>query len=99
MDNGFYVRGFNNDRFDRMSQHGNDATMMGVMGPGADAMGSAGIFGGQSLDDIVQSNSKEMRRRSVPVSYGSGVSALDQEMRRVSMLDFSGAGGVGPLDG
>ncbi|EOD48970.1 putative white collar protein [Neofusicoccum parvum UCRNP2] len=69
--------------------------MMGVMGQ--DEMGP-NMMVGHSLDDIVNQNSKAMRRQSVPVHYTSGrQSDLETDMRRVSMMEFSGAA-PGQLD-
>ncbi|OJD38008.1 white collar [Diplodia corticola] len=72
-----------------MDQSGPGDNMMGVMTQ--DGMGSD-MVGGQSLDDIVNQNSKTMRRQSVPMHYNSGQpSGLEGDMRRVSMMEFSGA--------
>ncbi|EKG10461.1 PAS domain-containing protein [Macrophomina phaseolina MS6] len=78
-----------------MDQPGSGENMMGVMNQ--DEM-SPSMMGGQSLDDIVNQNSKAMRRQSVPVHYASGRQPdLEGDMRRVSMLEFSGAA-PGQLD-
>ncbi|KAF2500535.1 blue light regulator 1 [Lophium mytilinum] len=53
--------------------------------------------GGQSLDDIVNQNAKELRRRSMPVHYSNNVSMDGQDHRRLSMMDFKGMQG-GVLD-
>lgn len=79
-----------------MSQIHNGHNMMGMMGP--DAMGSSSVVGGQSLDDIVNQNSKEMRRRSQPLSYNASAGTLDGDMRRVSMMEFSGTSPTGALN-
>ena len=51
----------------------------------------SGMIGGESLDDIVSQNSKVMRRRSMPVQYGSTSPNLEGgDLRRVSMMDFPG---------
>ncbi|KAF2237429.1 hypothetical protein EV356DRAFT_521522 [Viridothelium virens] len=57
------------------------------------------MLGGQSLDDIVNQNSKEMRRSSVPVHYGGNQSNMSPDIRRLSMMEFSGASPGGPFDG
>lgn len=53
-----------------------------------DEMDLSGMVGGDSLDDIILQNSKELQRRlSLPHQYG--VDALDQEAgHRPSLLDF-----------
>ena len=60
-----------------------------------------GIPGAQSLDDIVSQNSKDFRRRSMPVPYqGPNTSTnpqdLDESMRRASMVDMMDFGGTSP---
>ncbi|KAL1642732.1 hypothetical protein SLS58_005236 [Diplodia intermedia] len=78
-----------------IEQSGSGDSMMGVMTQ--DGMG-ADMVGGQSLDDIVNQNSKTMRRQSVPMHYNSAQpSGLEGDMRRVSMMEFSGAS-PGQLD-
>ncbi len=67
---------------------------MGVI-EGVD-MSSSGIVGGHSLDDIVSQNAKEMRRQTMP--YGSEPSTIDTDMRRISMMDFTGSSPGGPLE-
>ena len=47
------------------------------------------VLGAQSLDDIVNQNAKELRRRSLSMSYGRG-DAMDSSIRRTSMLEFGG---------
>lgn len=78
-----------------IDQSGPGDNMMGVMNQ--DEM-SPSMMGGHSLDDIVNQNSKAMRRQSVPIHYSSGRQPdLEGDMRRVSMLEFSGAA-PGQLD-
>ncbi|KAF2144580.1 uncharacterized protein K452DRAFT_316550 [Aplosporella prunicola CBS 121167] len=67
--------------------------MMGIMGQDASA---SSMIGAQSLDDIVHQNAKAMRRQSVPMHYGTSRD-MDGDMRRVSMMEFSGAS-PGQLD-
>ncbi|KAF1982040.1 hypothetical protein K402DRAFT_397929 [Aulographum hederae CBS 113979] len=57
--------------------------------------GAGGMVGGQSLDDIVTQNTKDMRRRSFPVQFGATPGAMDSDLRRMSMMGF---GGGSPLD-
>lgn len=78
-----------------MDQPGSGDSVMNVMGQ--DDM-NPNMVGGHSLDDIVNQNSKTLRRQSVPVHYGTGrPSEMETDMRRVSMLEFSGAA-PGQLD-
>lgn len=57
---------------------------------------NTGMMG--SLDDIVSQN-RAIRRRSVPVHYrGVQDAATEADMRRVSMIDFTGADTGSPLD-
>ena len=71
---------------------------MSMMGRGGMNPGSSGMLGGQSLDDIVNQNSKEMRRGSVPVPYGGNQSNTSPDIRRLSMMEFSGPSAGGALD-
>ncbi|OCK84408.1 white collar-1 transcript variant 2 [Lepidopterella palustris CBS 459.81] len=68
------------------------------MAVGHDGMNSYSMVGGQSLDDIVNQNTKAMRRRSMPMQYSSPpVTIEDHDVRRMSMMDFNGMQG-GTLD-
>ncbi|KAF2084495.1 hypothetical protein K490DRAFT_48836 [Saccharata proteae CBS 121410] len=61
---------------------------------------SPNMVGGQSLDDIVNQNSKAMRRRSVPLHYqNQNGQSMDNDPQRVSMMEFSGASPGGQLEG
>ncbi|KAK8236112.1 blue-light-activated transcription factor [Phyllosticta capitalensis] len=81
-----------------IDQAGSGDTMMGGSSMNQDGI-SPTIVGGQSLDDIVNQNSKVARRQSVPVQYGSNnrQSELEADLRRVSMMEFSGSN-PGQLD-
>ncbi|KAK4990889.1 hypothetical protein LTR50_002257 [Elasticomyces elasticus] len=59
---------------------------------------SAGLVGGQSLDDIVQQNAKAIRRQSMTQQYGPSAAVMDADMRRVSMMSFGGEDPAGPLN-
>jgi hypothetical protein len=89
--NGFYSRSYNAEDLQPLNDQQNGADMMDMMGPGAPA--GPGIVGGQSLDDIVNQNENELRRRSMPIAYGNGTNELDSTMRRVSMMDMMEFGG------
>ncbi|KAK7519950.1 blue-light-activated transcription factor [Phyllosticta citriasiana] len=74
-----------------IDQGGTGDTIMGGSSMNQDGI-SPSIVGGQSLDDIVNQNSKVARRQSVPVQYGSNnrQTELEADLRRVSMMEFSG---------
>ncbi|KAF2459400.1 hypothetical protein BDY21DRAFT_282588 [Lineolata rhizophorae] len=95
--NGYYSRHFSADEFEQLDQANDDSNMMGMIGAGG--MQSTGIMSGQSLDDIVNQNSKAMRRRSVPAQYSSTLSPMNTDMRRMSMMEFGGTSSATPLDG
>lgn len=74
-------------------QHQQNASdMMDIMGQGAPS--GPDIVGAQSLDDIVNQNEHELRRRSMPIAYGNGQNELDSSMQRVSMMDIMQFGGA-----
>ncbi|EMD00120.1 hypothetical protein BAUCODRAFT_63884 [Baudoinia panamericana UAMH 10762] len=58
------------------------------------------MVGGQSLDDIVNQNAKAMRRQSMPQQYGANMTQnhMDGDMRRISMMDYSGASPAAPMN-
>jgi hypothetical protein len=89
--NGFYSRPYNSEDLQQLNGQQNGTDMMDMMGSGAP--GGPGIMGAQSLDDIVNQNEHELRRRSMPIAYGSGGHGLDNTMRRVSMMDMMEFGG------
>ncbi|KAF2096540.1 hypothetical protein NA57DRAFT_24211, partial [Rhizodiscina lignyota] len=54
---------------------------------------------GQSLDDIINQNAKQMRRRSVPYNFhGSNAGPMEQNPRRLSMMEFGDATSGNPLE-
>ncbi|WPH04202.1 White collar 1 protein [Acrodontium crateriforme] len=64
-----------------------------AIGPKNDMMmmdAEGNMAGGQSLDDIVNQNAKEIRRQSLPQHYGASPNKLDTDMRRISMMDYNG---------
>ncbi|KAK3069611.1 hypothetical protein LTR53_011917 [Teratosphaeriaceae sp. CCFEE 6253] len=71
-----------------------DTMMMGQGGAGH------GLVGGQSLDDIMIHNASAIRRQSMPQQYGGGdqAQAPQHDMRRVSMMDYSGAPPAGTMN-
>lgn len=98
MNNGYYGGQFSPDNFQAMDQSGGGDGMMDMLA--SDAMQQTGMGVGQSLDDIVNANSKaqEQRRKSMPhYQHQDGSSANNQ--RRGSMMDFSNNNTGNPLDG
>ena len=73
------------------SRNGNGMLMLGTQ----DGLEPAS---GQSLDDIVNQNSKTVRRQSMPQRFSSQQNNMDADMRRISMMEFTGASPTGPLD-
>src|ERR1700761_4618124 len=70
---------------------GDDMMMMGSQD------GMTGMVGGQSLDDIVNANAKAMRRQSMPNPYADAANNMGADIRRMSMMEYAGASGAGPL--
>jgi hypothetical protein len=94
--NAYYSQSpYGQDDVRRMNQQSGGNDMMGMMG--TDQMAGGQMSGAQTLDDVVDQNAKEMRRRSMPMSYGNG-DGLDSSMRRVSMIEFGGTQSNGPLN-
>jgi hypothetical protein len=103
--NGFYTRQYSQDDLQQLQDDSNSGNMMGIIGP--QGMQQSSSMGAQSLDEIVNQNEKELRRRSMPLPYGGNPGDLDSPMRRVSMMDmsnmsnmmeFGGSGQTGSLD-
>ena len=63
-----------------------------------DGMGSTGMAGSQSLDEIVSRNSKELQRGGVPVPFSNNGQPLEPGLRRMAMMDFNATSPVSPLD-
>lgn len=101
--NGFQ---FGNGTFDGsgMSQDGQPDMSDMMMGMGQDGM-AGNVSGGQSLDDIVNQNSKMVRRASMPqqqqqVGQDQYGNFQGGGMRRVnSMMEFNGGSPAGPMTG
>ena len=95
--NGFYGRQYSADDLQRLAQVNSQNAMMSMMAPGS--MGDPGMIGGQTLDEIINQNNKEMqRRRSYHQQYGTQRSGQDSDLRRASMLEF-GPGTNSDLEG
>jgi len=97
--NGYYDRHYSTEDLQRVANINNHEAMMGMMG--SNGMDTSGMIGGQTLDEIISQNNKEMqRRRSFHQSqpYGPGRGPQDRDPHRSSMLEF-GSGGPSELDG
>jgi hypothetical protein len=71
-------------------QQGNADSIMDLTGGDMDAAFAMGH--GQSLDDIVSSNDKADRRRSMPVYAGNQMHLDGPDARRFSSMNFGGPG-------
>ena len=91
--NGYpFASGYDGSSMEQGDQSG--ASNMMMMGQD----GMSGSFGGQSLEDIVNQNSRAIRRQSLPHQYGgSPDNSMDASMRRISMIDYSGGSLAGQL--
>lgn len=92
--NGFYGHQYCGNNVERDQEH-NRNILMGLMG--SDGMDPS-MVGGQTLDEIINQNNKELqRRRSYQQLYDSS-RPNEEDMRRASMMGF-GSGGNSDLDG
>lgn len=98
--NGFYERQYSTDDLQRLVGLNNHDQMMGISGP--NGMDMSGMMGGQTLEDIISQNNKDLlRRRSFHHSntFASVPRHLqDHDSRRSSMLEF-GSGNNSDLEG
>lgn len=97
--NGYYGRQYSADDLQRVADMNNDG-MMGILGP--TGMDPSGLMGGQTLDEIINQNNKELQRRrsynqANPYAATSSVGP-EHDLRRASMLEF-GSGVSNTLDG
>jgi len=95
--NGYYDGQYSQDDLQQLSLTDTDRNAA-TQGSPDDMGGGGGPMGGQSLDDIVNQNSKEMRRRSFPVQYNNSGNMRESDMGRSSMMHFGGAAPNSPLD-
>ncbi|KAI9822445.1 MAG: blue light receptor [Pycnora praestabilis] len=95
--NGFFGRHYSADDLQRLAEM--DVRGGGVMSMmGSDGMNPPGMIGGQSLDEIINQNNKELhRRRSVQQQFADR-GHQDNDLRRASMMEF-GSGGNGVMNG
>ncbi|KAF2760706.1 hypothetical protein EJ05DRAFT_473331 [Pseudovirgaria hyperparasitica] len=77
-----------NDYFQRQYSTDARANMMEMME--SDGSSQQGMGVPQNLNDIVENNSNNIRRRSMPVHYASNQARMnDPAMRRISMMDYN----------
>lgn len=96
--NGYYDRQYPADELQRVADMNNDG-MMGILGP--NGIDSSGMVGGQTLDEIINQNNKELQRRrsyNQMNPYASTPVGQEHDLRRASMLEF-GSGVSNNLDG
>lgn len=96
--NGIYGKTYSADDLQRLTDINNRDTMMGLMT--SDAMDAAGMIGGQTLDEIISQNNKEIQRRrsyQQSQSYRSNGPGPEADPRRSSMMEF-GPGSPNDLD-
>lgn len=91
--NGTYGKTYSSDDLQRLTSINNRDAMMGMMT--SDGMDAAGMIGGQTLDEIISQNNKEIQRRrsyQQSQSYRSNGPGPEADVRRSSMMEF----GPGP---
>ncbi len=96
--NGYYDR-YSAEDMQRVTEMNNQEAMLGIIG--SNGMEHSGMVGGQTLDEIINQNSKELlRRRSYNHmnSFGSSQASQDRDPRRSSMMEF-GSGSNSELEG
>ena len=96
---GYYGRQYSTEEMQRMGEMDPN----GVMGYiGSNGLDTAMMEDGQTLDEIINQNSKELQRRQTfhqSQAFQSANMPLDRNPRRsTSMLDFSGMGNDGHLN-
>jgi len=95
--NGYYQKLYSAEDLQTMTDLSNPDAMMGLMmGNGLD---TSAMVGGQTLDDIISMNNKDLqRRRSYHQSQPYGLNRGGIDPRRSSMMEF-GSGNNGDLAG
>lgn len=97
--NGYYDRHYSAENLQTVADINKHNAMLGMMG--SNGMDTSGMIGGQTLDEIINQNNKELlRRRSYNHmnSYGSSEASQDHDPRRTSMMEF-GSGSNSDLEG
>ncbi|KAL8708046.1 MAG: hypothetical protein Q9220_007042 [cf. Caloplaca sp. 1 TL-2023] len=97
---GYYGRQYSMEDMQKAAEMDSD-TMMAYMG--SNGMDVSGMMAGQTLDDIIHQNSKEMQRRQSfhqsQVFPANGLPLERHPRRTASMLEFGGMGNSGGLEG
>ncbi|KAL8703337.1 MAG: hypothetical protein Q9201_003473 [Fulgogasparrea decipioides] len=97
---GYYGRHYSTDDMQKMGEM-NPNALMGYMG--SSGVDTSAMMDGQTLDEIISQNSKEMQRRQSfhqSQTFPPNNASLDRHPRRPSsMLDFGGLGNNGGLEG
>jgi PAS domain-containing protein len=91
----FYGHQYHGNGVERGQEQQNGNVLMGLMGPNTM---DPNMMGGQTLDEIISQNNKEIqRRRSYQQLYDPGRPS-EEDLRQSSMMEF-GPGGNSELDG
>ena len=99
--NGYYQhqRQFSAEDLQHAAHMNNQDTVMGMTGQ--NGLNNAGMIGGQSLDEMIHQNEKEIQRRRSfhqSHSYGSNESMYNDDPRRTPIMEF-GSRSNNDLDG
>ncbi|KAI9725087.1 MAG: hypothetical protein M1812_000363 [Candelaria pacifica] len=94
--NGFFGRQYSADELERFAELNNGGAMMSMVSN--DGMHTSTMIGGQTLDEIINQNNKELRRRQSVQQFNTAPSHRESDSRRASMLEF-GSGDGGELAG
>ncbi|KAI9773950.1 MAG: blue light receptor [Candelina submexicana] len=90
--NGFFGRQYSADDLRRFAELNSGGAMMSMIS--TDGMHTSTMIGGQTLDEIINQNNKELRRRQSAQQFNTGPPDQESDNRRASMLEFgSGDGG------
>ena len=90
-------RQYSADDLQRMADANGQSLMMGIVN--TEAMDESSMAGGQSLDEIINQNNKELeRRRSYQQQFPAPRANQGEGLRRPSMLEF-GSGSGSDLEG
>ena len=99
--NGFYGRSYSTEDLQRLAEMSNPSTIMDLSS--SNGLDMSGRIGGQTLDEIISQNNKDLQRRrsfhhSNSLNNINNTQFQDSESRRLSMLEF-GSGNNGDLEG
>ena len=99
--NSFYERPYSTEDYQRLMNMSNNGMNMGSAG--TNGMGVPGMMGGQTLEEILGQNNKDVQRRrsfhqSNSYNGTNGRHLQEHDSRRSSMMEF-GSGNNGDLEG